>query len=260
MSTLPARGLKDDADDRALRLAQDRGDTEEQIRQLQRVIDVSKRARELEREGNMTPEQAQAQAMTEAMQDEQARQQGIFRDTFKGALRAAMDGDLGGFVKNWWKDRVAKGLEEALNSLSDLIASLFSKAGTSSRQGGGIVGALGDILGKVFGGSKSPTYASPFANDGDISKLPAFATGGSFKIGGSSGIDRNLVMFRGTVGEHVNVTKGNDGGPVGSTTIYAPLQMQGAVDLATRDYADRIAHAHAQNVRTAIMQADRRRA
>lgn len=254
------RWLKDDADDRALRLAQDRGDTDEQIRQLQRVIDVRKRARELEREANMTPEQAQAQAMTEAMQDEQARQQGIFRDTFKGAMRAAMDGDLGGFVKNWWRDRVAKGLEEALNSLSDLIASLFSKAGSRSSEGGGIVGALGSILDKVFGGSKSPTYASPFAGDDDISKLPGFAKGGSFKIGGSSGIDQNLVMFRGTVGEHVNVTKGNDGGPVGSINVYAPLQLQGAVDLATRDYADRVSHAHAQNVKMAIMQADRRRA
>lgn len=254
------RWLQDDANDRALRLAQTRGDTDEQLRQLQRVIDVRKRARELEREGNMTPGQAQAQAMTEAMQYEQARQQGIFRETFKGALRAAMDGDLGGFVKNWWKDRVARGLEEALNSLSDLIASLFSRAGSRSSEGGGLAGALGDILGKVFGGSKRPTYASPFAGDGDLSKLPAFATGGSFKIGGSSGIDRNLVMFRGTVGEHVNVTKGNDGGPVGSITIYAPLQMQGAVDLATREYADRIAHAHAQNVKAAIQQADRRRA
>lgn len=267
------RWLKDDADDRALRLAQARGDSEEQIRQLQRVIDVRRRARELEREGGMSPEKAQAQAMTEAMQDEQARQQGIFRETFKGALRAAMDGDLGGFVKNWWKDRVAKGLEEALNSLSDLIASLFSKAGRGgSTSGGGIAGAIGDLFGKIFGkgGSTyggiddsdlpSSTWEPDRSSLPDLSKLPAFATGGSFKIGGSSGIDRNLVMFRGTVGEHVNVTKGNDGGPVGSTTIYAPLQMQGAVDLATRDYADRIAHAHAQNVKTAIQQAERRRA
>ncbi len=255
------RWMQDDANDRALRLAQARGDTDEQLRQLQRVIDVRKRARELEREGNMTPEQAQAQAITEAMQDEQARQQGILRETFKGALRAAMDGDLGGFVKNWWKDRVAKGLEEALNSLSDLIASLFSRAGSRGGDGGGIVGALGNILGKVFGGRSGPTYASPFAGDGDISKLPGFATGGSFKIGGSAGIDRNLVMFRGTVGEHVNVTKGNenDNGPMGGMTFQQNINFTGGVDLATRDEVARMAAATKQQTLKAISEANRRR-
>jgi hypothetical protein len=111
----------------------------------------------------------------------------------------------------------------------------------------------------VFGGSKRPTYASPFAGDGDLSKLPAFATGGSFKIGGSSGIDRNLVMFRGTVGEHVNVTKGNDGGPMGSMTFEQHLHVDGAVDLATREEVYRLAGATKDAAVAAIREADRRR-
>jgi TP901 family phage tail tape measure protein len=216
------RWLQDDADDRAVELAQLRGDTEEQIRQARRVIDIRKRAREIAANADVTDGEAEAQAAAEWDEADRARVTGEFRSTFRDGVRAALDGDLSGFVKNWWKDRVAKGLEEALNSLSDLIASLFAKAGSNGRSSSdesGIGGVLGEIFSGLFKKGGSPEVASPFAGDGDVSKLPAFATGGSFKIGGSAGIDRNLVMFRGTVGEHVNVTKGNDAGPTGTVTI-----------------------------------------
>jgi hypothetical protein len=57
----------------------------------------------------------------------------------------------------------------------------------------------------------------------------------------------------------VNITRpGNDNGPSG-VYVHAPLYMQGAVDLATRDYANRIAVAHAQNTRSALADAEKRR-
>src|SRR3546814_1081561 len=41
----------------------------------------------------------------------------------------------------------------------------------------------------------------------DFSGLPGFATGGSFRVGGAPGIDKNLVAFRATRGEMVDIRK-----------------------------------------------------
>ncbi|MEG3083999.1 phage tail tape measure protein [Sphingomonas sp. PB2P12] len=272
-ATVRAQLLADDAQDRELKLAQARGDSDERIRQLEREIAVRQRERELQREQGLSPEAAHAQAMTEAMQDEQARQQGIFRDTIKGGFQAALDGDLKGWIKNWWKDRVAKGLEEALNSLSDAIAKLFSKAGDgTSGSGGGFMGAIGSILGSVFGkgtgaGTIGPVDMSGWGGAGGPMsvadpglKLPGFKTGGSFRIGGQAGIDKNLVMFRGSVGEHVNISKANDNGPVGTTVVHMPITYTGAVDIADKAYVQANAQQTKSQVMSAVTEANRRRA
>lgn len=243
-----------DARDRNIRLAEMRGDSEDRLLALHAENDAIARQRDLERQG-LSPTEARARALTEAMETERARQQGIFRDTIKGGFRAAFDGDIGGWFKGWWKDRVAKGMEEALNSLSDLIASLFSR----SANGSGAATSIGDAIGQALRGGKSFSAGTDFTG-GFAKTMPGFATGGSFSVGGRSGIDRNLVAFRATKGEMVNITKGQkDAGPLGSIFVDAPLYMQGAVDLATRDYADRVAVAHSQNVRMAISEAQRRR-
>lgn len=259
-----AKWFEDDADARALRLAQVRGDSDEEIRQLERVIAVKKRSADLEAQ-HVDPDAAKRQANAEADAEEQARQQGKFRDLIKGGFKAALDGDIGDWFKNWWKDKVAKGMEQALNSLADLIASLFSKSASSASGGGGggilgsIASAIGGLFGKKGGGSAGAAVTDTNAWMG-FNEFDGFATGGAFEVGGRSGIDQNLIAFRATAGEKVNITRpGNDNGPNGSMTVYAPLQLTGAVDLATQDYANRIAMAHAQNVRQAIAEADRRR-
>jgi len=38
--------------------------------------------------------------------------------------------------------------------------------------------------------------------------VPGFATGGSFTVGGSGGADSQLVAFKATPGEHVDVSHG----------------------------------------------------
>lgn len=203
----------DDAQDREIRMAQDRGDTEEQIRQLQRVIDIRKRARELEAQG-VDAGSAAARAATEWSEEDRARMQGNFRATIQGGMRAALDGNIGDFMKSWWKDKIAKGMEQAINSLADLVAKLFSNIGGAGSGGGigGLLSSIGGLFGK--GGGK---YADPFGtNSGvtfqpDFSGLPAFATGGSFKVGGMSGIDQNMIQFRASKGEIVDIRKpGND--------------------------------------------------
>ena len=240
-----ARLLADDEQDRQLRLAQARGDSEERIRQLQREIDIRNRQRELEREFDMDPDSARKKAETEWSEEDKARQTGAFRETFKDGVRAALDGDLKGWIKNWWKDRVAKGMEEALNSLADLIASLFSKSGTAGG-GGGIGGAIASIVGSIFGKKAAAK--------------PGFATGGSFKVAGRSGIDQNLISFRATAGEMVNITRpGNDNGPAGGVSISMPITFSGAMDLATKTEAARFAEAARQAAIQGVMEAQRRR-
>lgn len=226
---------------RQIALAQSRGDSEEKIRALQQAEDIRRRTEELQRGADgrapMDEATAKAQAMSEAMQSEQARQTGIFRDTIKGGFRAALDGNFGSWFSSWWKDRVARGMEDALNSLADLIASLFSQIGKGSSGGGGgggIFGAIGSALGGIFGGgSKLPSLGanppgpmSAAAKSAAAFSLPGFKTGGSFEVGGRSGIDSNLVQFRATKGELVNITKGEDAGAPGSQPSVVRLVME----------------------------------
>lgn len=205
----------DDAQDRALRLAQARGESEERLRQLQREIDIRERARDLERQG-MDAGAAQAQASSEWSEEDKARMTGTFRQTFKDGVRSALDGDFGNWFQNFWKDRVARGMEDALNSLADLIADLFRQSGQASGSGGGgFLAGLGNAIGGLFGkksgiGAINTTTwgeagAIPLALD--TSSLPRFNTGGSFKVGGMSGIDRNVVSMRLSKGEMVDIRK-----------------------------------------------------
>lgn len=253
------RMIVDDEQDRQLRLAQSRGDSDERIRALQREIDIRNRQRELERDFDMTPGQANGQATREWDEMEKARQTGVFRDTFKEGVRAALDGDLKGWIKNWWKDRVAKGMEEALNSLSDLIASLFSNIGGSG--GGGIGGAISKVLGSVFSGGS--TSSDIVMNNSAVSKafasLPAFNTGGRGIVKGSAGIDSNIVSLRANAGEIVNIERpGNDNGPSG-VSISMPITFSGAMDLATKEEAARFAEGARQAAMRGIAEANRRR-
>jgi hypothetical protein len=229
-----ARLLADDEQDRQLALAKSRGDSEERIRQLEREVDIRDRARELERDFQMDPAKAKDQASAEWTEQEKARQTGVFRDTFKGGVQAALDGDLKGWFKDWWKERVAKGMEEALNSLADLISKLFSNIGGAGGGGiGGFLGSLGKAAGAflgVGGGLGGNSDIAGAASKVNWNDLPGFKTGGSFKVGGNAGIDQNVVSFRATAGEIVNIERpGNDNGGGGGTWHIVPSPYFNAV-------------------------------
>jgi TP901 family phage tail tape measure protein len=210
-------------DQRQIDLARARGDSEDRIRIMEREAEIKRRTDELVRgtdaQAPMDEATARAQAETEAMQMEMARRQGLFRDTIKGGFRAALDGNLGDWLKNWWKDRVAKGMEEALNSLADKIEKLFAKFGDDSSGGdGGLLSSIGKLFGGGSGGGSSDSWLASGSSDSwfNPDSAPGFKTGGSFKVGGRSGIDRNLVAFRATAGEMVNITRPGqqDAGPM----------------------------------------------
>ena len=255
----------DDAQDRALRLAQARGDSEESIRRLQREIDIRERARDLERQG-MDANRARAQATTEWSEQDKARLTGTFRETFKDGVRAALDGNFGDWFQNFWKNRAAKGMEDALNSLADVIANLFRQAGSGQSSGGGLLSGLGSALGSLFGkkGTFSPVDTSgwgiseriPMALD--TSSLPRFATGGSFKVGGMSGIDQNVVSMRLSKGEMVDISKPGSRAPA-AAVVNQTINFSGAVDLATRSEVYRVADAARVAAMNGIRDQDRRR-
>jgi TP901 family phage tail tape measure protein len=241
-----ARWIADDTADRALRLAQDRGDSEAKIKSLQREIDIRTRARELEESRSLDRNAAIAQAATEWDQEDRARMVGNVRATFKDGIRSALDGNIGDWFKNWWRDRIARGMEEAINSLADLVMKLFSNIGRGGSSGGG-KGLFGSILGAVgglFGGGNAiaGSLEAAYSNVGslaanlkpgliDVASIPAFNTGGSFKVGGMSGVDANLVSMRLTKGEMVDIRKpGNDNSGTARVLVEPSPYFEAVVD------------------------------
>jgi TP901 family phage tail tape measure protein len=265
------RWFDDDARDRTVRLAQLRGESDQRVRELQREIDIRQRARDLEAH-EMAPAEALARATTEWDQEDRARMTGNVRATFQEGIRAALDGNLGDFMKNWWRDRVAKGLEEAVNSLADLVSRLFANAGKGGGGGGGLLSGIGKVLGSVFGAASAWKGGGGINGESlsianDVSKLwtdlPKFATGGSFRVGGMSGIDQNLVAFRATKGEMVDIRKpGNDNPAQRLMVVPSPYFDIAAADAAQpgiQQMGVRAAAGGSMMARTAAAKAARRK-
>ena len=107
-----------------------------------------------------------------------------FADTFSQAMGRVLSGDIKGLFNDLLRDVMD-------NALRDLGRTLFSAMGGSANGGGG--GFWGTILGAM--------------------KIPGFKTGGSFKVGGSGGADSQLMQFRATPGEMVDIRRpGQDAG------------------------------------------------
>lgn len=198
---------------RQISLARLRGDTDAQVRSLEQSDWITRRTDQIGSDsgGRVNAADALAQAQREAAEENKAYHQGYWRSVFQGGFRAALDGNFGDWFEGWWKDRVANALEKALNSLADLIADLFSKA--ANNNGGGGFDSLLSSLASLFGGGggKSAGLANAIG-----SKVQGFASGGSFQIGGLSGIDRNILSLNNAPiakvsrGEIARIGKAND--------------------------------------------------
>jgi hypothetical protein len=226
-----AKLARSQALDRDAELSRLRNDTADRQRATARAAELNRRAEQYYRdgEGKVSEDDARDRAARELDDEELARQQGQWRDTIRGGMRAALDGDLKSFASNWWKDQVSKGMEQALNDLSDMLFNLFKQAfgqggAAGANSGGGLFGnVLGGLKGLLGGGSSSSgsgVVVNSNAISSAFSGLPRFATGGSFEVGGKPGIDTNLVQFWGTAGETVNVRRGNDDRDGGGVTNH----------------------------------------
>ncbi|MHA6641351.1 phage tail tape measure protein [Mesorhizobium sp. A623] len=98
-----------------------------------------------------------------------------------------------------------KGTKKWSDVLEDVLGQLAQVALSKMNIGGGVGGGGG------FGGLISGLFGS----------LLGFANGGSFQVGGSGGIDSQVVAFRASPTERVSITKpGQEGG---GRSIYAPV-------------------------------------
>lgn len=124
-----------------------------------------------------------------------------FGRSFVDAVRNGKLDEFFAEIANRFVDRL---IDQGLNAIFDALG---------KSDAGGWMLSLGNVLGGL--------------------KLPGFATGGSFTVGGSGGIDSQLMMFRATPGEMVNVSHGNDNKR--ATNVF---DMRGAV--VTQDLLDQM--------------------
>ncbi|MBB3035375.1 phage tail protein [Alteriqipengyuania lutimaris] len=213
----------------SIELAELRGDRvmADQLREDERVLD---RIRQLQEDDpSMHFADAQAQALQEAADRSRAYLQGSFRDSFRGGLRAAMDGNFW----DWFQDRMRDSSFNALAKVLDRLADRFADMLFDSRQGGeGFLGAIGGWLGNLFGGS-SPAAAGPAGHEG----LHKFNSGGSFKVRGFAGIDRNILSLNGSPvarvsqSEIIDVKRGDQAGNHGQRgELTVRLQKDGGLE------------------------------
>jgi hypothetical protein len=183
--------------------------------------------------------EAEANKLADA-QDEATEGNDEFARTSKDAL--------GGFIDDL---KTGQTFMDALINLTDKLADkLFDLAlqslegglfgGGEGGQGGG---ALGGLLGGLFGGGSGKSGGSSGGGLGDVfgGLLGSifglgFNNGGSFMVNGRPGIDNNLVAFRASAGERVDITpKGDASNPEQPLVINQTnqfLDANGAVEAA----------------------------
>ena len=142
------------------------------------------------------------------------RMYGVFEDFFFDPMDQGFDGLLRGFA-----DTLRRMMAEAASAK---LMEALGLGGGGSSGGSGIFGSiLGGVLGGLGGGGGgwSGSWSEGYmAGGGSL----GFATGGSFKVGGSGGTDSKLVKFRATPGEMVDIRRPGQEGGGGAVTV-APV-------------------------------------
>ncbi len=150
--------------------------------------------------------------------------------TLQGAFSSAFDAAIDGSFR--LKDALADLLKQFARMLAN--AAFQKLAGLATDAIGGLFGGGGR---GSFGGGAMPGMAWSQGAFG-------FAGGGSFRVGGAGGIDSQLMAFRATPGEMVDIrTPGQDRGDGGIvfapvTTINAPAGISRAELKAALDQRD----------------------
>lgn len=120
--------------------------------------------------------------------------------------------------------RVDEVNELVASSMSDLFGDMITGAASARDAIGQLIGELGRMaLSKGFTSlfSGLAVGGTGLGNTLGSLFLPGFATGGSFRVGGGGGTDSQVVAFRATPGEMVDVRRpGQSGG--GTVLNFAP--------------------------------------
>ncbi|MFZ5667188.1 MAG: phage tail tape measure protein [Pseudomonadota bacterium] len=215
-----SRRMVDQEDARQIELARMRGDDPRRIFALEERRRIRDRADELRSQG-VNEEDAQAKALQEGAERSRAALTGTFRDTFRAGLQAAMNGDLGGFFKNWIETRAFDALARVLDRLADQLANLVSGGGGGGGLLGAVLGLAGSASGLAAGAGAARSAGSAVgaaaARASKAAYVPKFNTGGWGTIKGFPGIDTNVLSLNDnpiamvSSGELLNVQKAGEG-------------------------------------------------
>lgn len=211
---LNAAAISQDTFNRAMADAQRQFEQDDPAKQALRSLEEKKRQFAMD----------SAQDRMDLAADHEAELQAATYDGIRGGLEAAADGNLGQYLAM----RIRSAL---LDNLAGTLTDLFLGKGKGS--GGGMMGSLSGIMGSLR------SIPSVLRGVG----FPGFATGGSFKVGGAPGKDKNFVGMNLTKGEMVDIRRpgqGMGGGiavhvspspyfDVAVEQIAAPMAMQAAV-------------------------------
>lgn len=144
--------------------------------------------------------QKRADEARELARDHQENLRAATYDGVRGGLEAAADGNLGQYLAARLREALFDGLAESLTNML--------RGASGSRDGGalGWLSSVGSVISNLWGG------------------LPGFKTGGSFKVGGAGGPDSQLMAFKATPGEMVDIRKPGqmDGGAMALTVNPSP--------------------------------------
>lgn len=153
-----------------------------------------------------------------------AQQKFIEADPYARAFGQSLESAFGRAIEGGAK------FSDVLRSLlQDLTKALANEAfrsllyGPKGGTGGGLLGGIFGGLIKMFGGGGGADYAGPADN-----KF-GFAKGGSFRVGGSGGIDSQLVSFRASPNERVSITKPNQSFGGSDVKVYPPAGVETTV-------------------------------
>lgn len=113
--------------------------------------------------------------------------------------------DVGGALSSSIQDAIKNGgkLINVLGALGMKLLDIGFQAAAAK--------PLQNLFGNLFSGSQAP-----------IAPLFGFASGGSFNVGGSGGIDSQMVAFKASPNENVTVTKPGQGEGSAGQIVFAP--------------------------------------
>lgn len=143
--------------------------------------------------------------------------------------------------------------KNALSSLKDFALNI-----STDILGAFVKGSFVDPLAKagkdLFEGFKFSDLFNVFSSS------PAFASGGSFEVGGKGGIDQNLVAFRATKGERVTIETQSQqrAGEGGGVTVVQNITIQPGISQTVRAEMIGLLPAFKEEAKRAVLEAKRR--
>jgi len=184
------------------------------------IIDATEFQNRLEaiNDSFLQPVQVTAKTITQSVKDHYADMQKYAQSaaqSIQGSFATFLeDPSISGFKKmaDAWLETLDKMVADA--AASGIFQLIFG----ANTPGGGLSGLLSSGLGALFGGGGSSlsTVSSSLSASADtgidsvLMSVPGMKNGGSWNVGGSGGVDSQLVAFKATPGENVQV--GQSGG------------------------------------------------